>query len=121
MPDVSSSKYVQGAGAVGSTVGSVYKLLRDNRQGKRLLRGLFAGGYSFLQTITRVARILFLQVTGFIFLCFAVIVSSGAYREYKRYTAGEVSAGKAYLAVALAIMFLYFGLSSFWRAAKKSQ
>ncbi len=80
---------------------------------------LFKGGFSFLQTLLKVLRILFLQVTGFVFLCFAVIVSSAAFREYRKFTAGQVPAYKAYLAIGLAAMFLYFGLSSFYRAAKK--
>lgn len=119
MPDISTSKY--GAGAVGSTVGTAFKVLSNTEQGGRLVRGVLAGGYSFAQTCLRVARILFLQVTGFFFLCFALVVSTAAVREWKKYAAGDIGPAKAYLAIALAVMFSYFGISSFWRAAKKTK
>lgn len=112
---VSSNVTAQAASGVGTAV----RVLRDPAQSGRIAGAVLKSGFGFFQTLIKVLRILFLQVTGFVFLCFAIIISSGAFREYRKYSAGEVPAYKAYLAVCVAVMFLYFGLSSFYRAAKK--
>ncbi|HYE26114.1 MAG TPA: hypothetical protein VEG32_13040 [Clostridia bacterium] len=106
------------AGAIGATLGTAVRVLTSKREGGRLVGGLLAGGSTLVRTFVRVGRLLFLQVTGFVFLCFAVVGGSAAYREYNRYLLGEIGPGRAQLAAAFAAMFLYFGLSSFWRARK---
>jgi hypothetical protein len=58
-------------------------------------------------------------VTGFFFLVFGVIVGVAAFREYRHYAAGQMGPGRAILASVLALMFLYFALSAFWRATRR--
>ena len=85
----------------------------------RLLRGVLAGGRAALGSFSRVLHLLFLEVTGFFFLVFAVIGSYAFMREYRAWAAGKIGPGKTVVALAFTVMFAWFGLSSFWRARKK--
>jgi hypothetical protein len=58
-------------------------------------------------------------VTGLFFLVFGLLVGYAGYREYVAYTLGKFGPGRAVLAVILALMFVYFGLSAFVRAGRK--
>jgi hypothetical protein len=49
------------------------------------------------------------------------MLAFATWREYTKYRAGTVPVNRVYLAAAFAAMFIYFGLSSFWRARKKRQ
>ncbi len=62
---------------------------------------------------------LWLEVTGFVFLCFAVIGSFALFREYPGLRAGSVSQGKFTVTLLFSVMFAWFGMTSFWRARRK--
>ena len=70
--------------------------------------------------LKRVLGQLWLEVTGFVFLCFAVIFGLAGVREYARYTSGQATSGRVGMAVAACVLFGWFGLSSFWRVRKMS-
>jgi hypothetical protein len=88
--------------------------------GNRLVRA----GWGALRTTTghfaRVLHLLFLEVAGVFFLAFAAGFGFGAWREYHKWSAGLIGPGKMLLATAFAGLFLWFGVSSFWRAGRKS-
>ena len=88
---------------------------RQGRIAGAVLRGLHATGKSFL----RVFHLLFLEVTGFLFLCIGIIGGFAAWREYLKVQAHTVPQYKFVIALAFTVMFLWFGASSFWRARKK--
>ena len=69
--------------------------------------------------VGRVLHLLWLQVTGFVFLCIALIAGVALRREYIQYRAGSVGPGKVLLAAGVTLLFLWFGVSSFWRARPK--
>lgn len=101
------------AGALGRFVG--------RRSGRtRLLSAGWSAALTTFRAVTRVLHLLFLEVTGFLFLCFAIVGGGAAIREYHKYKLGIIGPGKIYLASAFALMFLWFGVSSFWRARWKS-
>jgi hypothetical protein len=107
-------------GALGSGAGRAYRLLRGTPgRNQRLLRGLEAGVSGFAGPLRNVLRVLFLEVSGFIFLFFSLAVISAFIREYRRYSMHEVGVGHVILAGAVGAMFLYFGVSQFWRARRK--
>ncbi len=108
------------AAAIGTGLGTAFRLLKGGSsvEGSKLAKGLFAGSSAFLQAVTRVARILFHQVMGFLFLCFGVFIGSKAVHEYRQYSLGQADRNRFLLAAVFAIIFVYFGLSSFWRARK---
>ncbi len=69
--------------------------------------------------LRRVIGVLWLEVMGFIFLGVATIAAFAAIREYHRYQLGQVGINRALLALAITLMFGWFGVSSFWRVKKK--
>src|ERR1041384_5450431 len=69
--------------------------------------------------VRRILHLLWLPVTGFVFLCIALIAGLALRREYLQYRAGIAGSGKVWLAAGVTFMFLWFGLSSFWRAGKR--
>ncbi len=85
----------------------------------RVASALLHAGRTTALSIGRVLHLLWLEVTGFVFLCIAGIAGLALRREYIQYHAGVAGIGKVLLAVGVTLMFLWFGLSSFWRAAKK--
>jgi hypothetical protein len=70
--------------------------------------------------VSRVLSLLWLQVTGFFFLALALLGGVALADEYTKYQAGKVSGARLVLAAAFMLLFVYFGVSSFWRVRKKS-
>jgi len=85
----------------------------------RWVRACYKAGSVTLRSIGRVLHILWLEVTGLFFLVLALVGGGAAVREYHRHAAGTGSVAKMLLATAFAVLFAYFGVSSFWRSRKK--
>jgi hypothetical protein len=49
----------------------------------------------------------------------AMIGAGAAVREYHRYSLGTTTRGRVGIAAAFAVLFLYFGISSFWHSRRK--
>ncbi len=71
------------------------------------------------ESLGRVLHVLFLEVTGFVFACFALLGGGATWREYQRYTAGQIGPQRAIVAGVFALVFAWFALSNFWRSARK--
>src|SRR5215813_2998859 len=80
---------------------------------------LLQAGKSTAVRVGNILHLLWLQVTGFVFLSIGIIAGFACYREYFQYQAGKVGPGRAILAACVTLMFAWFGVSSFWRAGKK--
>lgn len=110
--------------SVGSVVagglGAAVRTLGNSKQRSRMTRGLMAGGGAFLRAMAKAAHMLWLEVTGFLFVCFAVIGSFATIREYRAFAAGKIPIGRTVMGVCFTLMFAYFGISSFMRARRKS-
>lgn len=63
---------------------------------------------------------LWLEVTGFVFLAFAGIGVVFLVREYSAYHAGRGTSGRIAEAAGFALVFGWFGVSSFWKARRKT-
>jgi hypothetical protein len=85
----------------------------------RMASALMHAGRTTAVSVGRILHLLWLQVTGFVFLCIAMIAGIALQREYVRYQAGTAGGGKVVLAAFVTLMFLWFGLSSFWRAGRR--
>ncbi len=91
-----------------------------HRTGKnRWVRASYKAGSVTLRNIGRLLHVLWLEVAGLMFLVFALVGAAAAVREYHRHAAGTGSTGKALLAAFFAVIFAYFGMSSFWRSRQK--
>ena len=86
----------------------------------RWVRALYRAGSVTVGSVGHVVHALWLEVTGFLFLVLAVIGGGATVREYHRYAAGATSRGKVAVAAAFTLLFLYFGVNSFWRTRRKS-
>jgi hypothetical protein len=86
----------------------------------RLLRAGFSAVRITADHFGRVVHLLWLQITGVFFLVFAMGGGAAAWREYVRWQAGKIGPGKMALALCFALVFAWFGVSSFYRAMKKS-
>ncbi len=83
----------------------------------RLLQATWSGVSATVRSFTHVLHLLFLEVTGFLFLALTVFFAGAAVREYHKHALS----GKTYLAAGFAVVFLWFGVSSFWRANGKKK
>ena len=86
------------------------------RTGGALLQGITAAAGHVLRTL----RQLWHEVTGFVFLALATIGGFALAREYGKYAAGAGSRGRLAVAIIFTLTFVWFGVSSFWHAWKKS-
>ncbi len=91
---------------------------RQLGQSRWLRAGLSAARIT-LEHFARVLHLLWLQITGVFFLLFALVGSVAAWREYGRWQAGKIGPGRMTLALVFAVVFGWYGVSSFWRAARK--
>jgi hypothetical protein len=58
-------------------------------------------------------------VTGLFFLLFALVCGGEGWREYRLHQAGKAEMSHVYLASALALLFAWFAVTSFWRARRR--
>lgn len=82
-----------------------------------VMNGVRTTGRSF----GRAAHQLWLEVTGVIFLVLALSFAAAAVKEYEKYHAAGGGSGRLAIAIGFTTVFAWFGLSSFWRARRKSQ
>jgi hypothetical protein len=85
----------------------------------RWVRAFYKAGNVSLRNVGRVLQVLWLEVAGLFFLVLALVGAGASFREYHRYSAGTGSEGKVFLAAGFAVLFGYFGVSSFWRSRRK--
>lgn len=107
-------------GSLGAGAGTAYRMLRGRPgRNQKLLGAARAGLSGFAKPLMSVLRVLFLEVSGFLFLFISLAVASACWREYLKYTQHEVGLDRVVMAGAVGGMFLYFGVSSFWRARRR--
>jgi hypothetical protein len=95
------------------------RIVLDHAGRSKTGNALIQAGKNTAVRVGSILHLLWLQVTGFVFLSIALIAGFACYREYIQYLAGKVGPGRALLAAGVTLMFAWFGMSSFWRAGKK--
>ncbi|SRR6266446_5425635 len=88
---------------------------RRSRVGGAVLSGVRAT----VASVGKVLHVLWLEVTGFIFLCLGVVGAGAGLHEYRKYGLGSGDPNKIWAAGIFTVLFAYFGISSFWRARRK--
>lgn len=83
------------------------------------MRAVYNAGSVTARNVSRVLHVLWLEVTGLLFLLLALVGGGAAVKEYRLHAAGSGSAGKALLAAFFTVVFTYFGVSSFWRSRRQ--
>jgi hypothetical protein len=116
----SSGRFSNVGSTLGAGAGTAFRVLKGKPgRNKRWFRGFQSGASAFTKTMAGTLRVLFLEVSGFIFICFTVMIISAFFREYRKYATHQAGMERVILAGAVSAMFFYFGLSSFWRARRK--
>ena len=71
-----------------------------------------------LRSLGRVAHRLWHEVMGSVFFVFSLVGGLAVYREYRKYSLQTPHPSASHLIAAgvFTLVFLYFGISSFWRA-----
>src|SRR4051812_32398563 len=80
---------------------------------KRLLGAAASGVSASANSVGRVGRKLWLEVTGFLFICLAVIGGAEVARKWQTHETQKLA-----IAATFAVVFFYFGATSFWRARR---
>lgn len=111
-------------GMLGAGAGTAFRLIRNRLVGPpgrnaRVFRGVRSGVDGFMKPVMHALRVLFLEVSGFVFLCISVTVVSTFVHEYRKYAMHQAGVERVILSGTIGAMFLYFGVSSFWRAYQK--
>ena len=86
----------------------------------RWLRASYSAARITLQHFGRVLHLLWLEITGVFFLFFGLAGAVAFRREFQAWQAGKIGPGKAALAAAFTLVFFWFGVSSFWRAKRRT-
>jgi hypothetical protein len=86
----------------------------------RWLRAGYSAAQITLRHFGRVLHLLWLQIAGVFFLFFALAGGLACRREFLLWQAGKIGPGKMALAACFALVFLWFGVSSFYRAKKRA-
>jgi hypothetical protein len=101
--------------------GVVVRVARDQAGRSRTFNAVMGAMRGTARTFGRVLHQLWLEVTGLIFLVMAVGFAAACVKEYGKYHAGQAAGSRLVAGLCCTIVFAWFGLSSFWRAGKKSQ
>lgn len=102
-------------------VGVVARLARQQAGRSRRLNAAKTAVLTSFRSVWRVLHMLWLEVTGAVFLAMAFVGGAAFFREYAQYTAGRATAGRVVLSVCFTLTFAWFGVSSFWKTRRKSQ
>lgn len=81
-------------------------------------RAVTAAAQALAGSLGRVLHLLWLEITGLVFLGFAVVGGVAAHREYQGYAAGN-GPGRLIAAICFSGVFAWFGASSFWRTRRR--
>jgi Kef-type K+ transport system membrane component KefB len=99
---------------------AVTRLALRSASNSRWVRAGMSAAQATLKSFSRVAHVLWLEITGVFFLLFAIGFAIRLPRTYANYRAGTGAASHVVLLAVLVVMFAWFGVTSFWRAKKKS-
>ena len=99
----------------------VARVAGDQAGRNRTLSALFSAVRTTARSFGHVLHLLWLEVTGLIFLVMALGFGGASFKEYGKYHAGQVGPGRLWIALCCTVAFTWFGISSFWRVHRKSQ
>jgi hypothetical protein len=99
----------------------VLRVVRDIASRNRRLNAAMSAVRATARSFGHILHLLWLEVTGTVFLAMAAFGGIALVREYTKYSAGRATAGRVAIAVCFTLTFAWFGLSSFLRVRRKSQ
>jgi hypothetical protein len=106
---------------ISSAAWAVTRIAARGAGNSRLLHAGYTAAQNAGRTFVRIGHLLWLQITGLFFIVFALGFIGRMPRAYGNYLAGRESAGHFGLLVVLTILFVWFGVTSFWRAHRRQR
>ena len=97
------------------------QLFTEQAVRSRAWGAVLQGARATARSFGHVAHVLWLEVTGAVFLSMAVFGAFALAHEYTKYQAGHATAGRVLIAVGFTLAFAWFGVSSFWRVRQKGK
>ena len=104
--------------STGRKLGIAARVAGKQIKGSRTYGAVLGGVRATLGHFAAVARRLWHQIMGFVFLVIAAAGVLQSVKEYTAYHAGGVAPNRLAVAAGFALVFGWFGVSSFWRARK---
>lgn len=104
--------------STGRKLGIAARVAGKQIKGSRTYGAVLGGIRATVGHFAGVARQLWHEITGFIFIVFAVIGGAALVKEYIAYRAGGVSPNHMAVAAGFTLVFGWFGVTSFWRARR---
>jgi hypothetical protein len=101
-------------------LGIAAKIAGQQVKRTRTYGAVLSGARATFSHFAEVLRQLWHEVTGFVFVAFAVVGAAALVKEYSAYHAGRTTPSKVAAAAGFTIMFAWFGVSSFARARRKN-
>jgi hypothetical protein len=118
MPEISTTKTpAQRAVTSAVRVATAAKKAGSAAKKDRLMGAIFAGAKTVVVSFARTLYVLWLQITGLIFLIFAVSAGSALVRQYRADHFADRH--RFWTIVVFTVVCLWFGSVSFVRAKKK--
>ena len=105
--------------STGRKLGIAARIAGQQVKRTRTYGAVVTGARTMFRHFTGVIGQLWLEVTGFVFVAFAVAGLVGTVREYGVRHAGRVSGSRVAAAAGFTLMFAWFGISSFLRSRRK--
>ena len=99
-------------------IGLAARVVAGQAGRSRLGGALWSGARATAASFGRIFHILWLEVTGFIFLSLGIVGALAGVREYHKFGTDQANPNKIWAAGIFAVLFVYFGITSFWRARK---
>ena len=104
--------------STGRKLGIAARVAGKQIKGSRTYGAVLGGVRATVGHFAGVARQLWHEITGFVFLAFAVFGAGASVKEYLAYHAGRADSNRVAVAVGFTLLFGWFGISSFWRARR---
>jgi hypothetical protein len=105
--------------STGRKLGIAARIAGQQVKRTRTYGAVLTGARTTVRHFTGVIGQLWLEVTGFVFIAFAVAGLMGTVREYGVYRAGRAPGSRVVAAAGFTLMFGWFGISSFLRSRRK--
>jgi hypothetical protein len=98
-----------------------WQVVGQHASRNRTLNAVGAAARATARSCGHVLHLLWLEVTGTIFLSLAAVGLIALSREWSKYQAGHTTSVRLAVAVLFTVTFAWFGLSSFWRVRRKGR
>ena len=107
--------------STGRKIGIIARVAAQQAGRNRAVSAAVKAGRAAGSHWGRILHMLWLEVTGFVFLSLAGIFAIAFVRELIHYRAGQTTLQRVVLAICVSILFAWFGFSSFWSVRKRKK